>query len=114
MEGAISSIVRPPIAADNFELKPNFIQMVQQMFWFDSFQDEDPYAHLTNFLEISDTFKVNGVDEDEIRLRLFLFSVRGRAKQWLSSLLQESITTRSQVAEKFLTHYFHPIKVTEF
>ena len=33
---------------------------------------EDSNAHLTNFLKICDTIKMNGVSEDAIRLRLFL------------------------------------------
>ena len=35
---------------------------------FDGFEDKDPYAHLTNFLESCDIFKANGVFEDVIRL----------------------------------------------
>ena len=84
--GAESSILRPTVAANNFEIKPNIIQMVQQFIQFDGMQDEDPNAHLTNFLEICDTFKINGASNDAIRLRLFPFSLRARAKQWLNSL----------------------------
>ncbi|KAA3461160.1 protein kinase 2B, chloroplastic-like [Gossypium australe] len=35
--------------------------MVQQYFQYDRLQDEDPNIHLANFLEICDTFKINGV-----------------------------------------------------
>ncbi|KAA3483463.1 RING-H2 finger protein ATL63 [Gossypium australe] len=79
LTGAESSIVRPAIAANNFELKPNTIQMIQQF-------DEDPNTHLANFLEFCDTFKINGVSDNAIRLRLFPFSLRNKAKQWLNSL----------------------------
>ena len=65
---------------EHFKLKLNFIQMDQQMYQFDGFQDEDPYAHLTNFMELCDIFKTNEVSGDEIRLRLFPFSVWGRAQ----------------------------------
>ena len=68
MDGDTSSIVRSLIAANNFGLKPNFFQMAQQMCQFNGFQDEDPYAYLTNFLEIFDTIKVNGVSKGVIRL----------------------------------------------
>lgn len=37
LEGTGSSIVRPPMEMNNFELKPNFIQIVQQMCQFDGF-----------------------------------------------------------------------------
>lgn len=49
--------------------------MVQHMCQFDGFQDENPYAHLTIFLEICDSFKVNNVFENAVHLLLFPFSV---------------------------------------
>lgn len=36
---------------------------------FNTLQDEDQFAHSTDFLEIHDTFKSNGVFEDAIYLR---------------------------------------------
>lgn len=68
MESATSIIVQNVITLNNFELKLNFTSMVQQMCQFDGFQDEDLYMHMTNFLEICDTFKQNGVPEDVIHL----------------------------------------------
>ena len=80
MAGATSSIAQPPIASNNFGLSPNFIQMFQQMYQFDRFQDEDPYAHLTKFLEICDAFKANKVPKNAIHLQPSPFVVRGKAK----------------------------------
>ncbi|KAK5775790.1 hypothetical protein PVK06_043731 [Gossypium arboreum] len=110
LTGTESSIVRPAIAANNFELKPNTIQMIQQFVQFDGLQDEDPNTHLANFLEFCNTFKINGVSVDAIRLRLFPFSLRNKAKQWLNSLPRGSITTWEQMIEKFLLKYFPPAK----
>ena len=84
--GAESSILRPIVTANNFEIKLNIIQMVQQFIQFDGVQDEDPNTHLANLVEIYDTLKINGASNDAIRLRLFPFSLRGGAKQWLNSL----------------------------
>ena len=74
--GTKSSIVRSIAVANNFEMKPNIVQMAQQFVQFDELQDDDPNAHITNFLEVYDTFKINGAVEDVIRLRLFPFSLR--------------------------------------
>ena len=86
----LSSIVRPIVDANNFEIKLAIIQMVLQ-FQFGDLPSEDLNAHLAQFLEICDTFKMNGVSPDAIKLRLFPFSLRDKAKLWLSSLAPQSI-----------------------
>ncbi|KAH7668869.1 hypothetical protein IHE45_11G039200 [Dioscorea alata] len=66
--GTQSSIVSPPIIAQNFELKLAFIQMLQQSAQFNCLTDEDPNNHIENFLEVCDMLKINGVTDDAIRL----------------------------------------------
>ena len=44
-------------------------------------------------------FKYNGVTDDAIRLKLFSFSLKDKAKNWLSSLLASSITTWDSLAQ---------------
>ncbi|KAL5558879.1 hypothetical protein UlMin_035090 [Ulmus minor] len=65
----ISSIQRPPIQANNFEIKPAIIQMIQNSVQFGGLPNDDPNLHIANFLEICDTFKHNGVTDDAVRLR---------------------------------------------
>jgi hypothetical protein len=65
----------------NFELKPTLINMVQAS-QFCGKTDEDASAHLQHFLEICSTFTIKDVPRDAILLRLFPFSLLGRAKQW--------------------------------
>src|SRR5438270_9701051 len=84
-EGYGPSIVRPPIAQNNFELKPGFISMIQDHVQFFGLPTEDPNQHIANFLEYCDTVKMNGVSNDAIRLRLFSFSLRDKAKAWVQS-----------------------------
>ena len=108
--GTQSSIVLPPIMAQNFELKPGFIQMLQQSAQFNGLADEDPNSHVENFLEVCDMLKINGVTDDAIKLRAFPFSLKGKAKQWLQSLPRASITTWEEMVETFLARYFPPGK----
>ena len=93
INGATSSIRRPAIQANNFEIKPAIIQMIQQTVQFEGLSQADPNVHIANFLEICDTFKHNRVIDDAIRLRLFPFSLRDKAKVWLNSLPHGIITT---------------------
>ncbi|KAI3510680.1 hypothetical protein L1887_17812 [Cichorium endivia] len=102
-----SGIIPPAIAANNFEIKSGVIQMVQQV-QFGGSPMEDPNSHLNSFLEICGTFKQNGVPEDAIRLRLFPFSLRDRARSWLQSFLPGQITSWEKLAQAFLIKFFPP------
>ncbi|XP_073132930.1 uncharacterized protein [Henckelia pumila] len=109
-EDARPSIIRPTVAANHFEIKPAILQMIQNTLQFGGTVIDEPYVHLTNFLEICDTFKIQGVSDDAIRLRLFPFSLRDKAKAWLTNLPASSITTWDDLAKSFLTKYFPPSK----
>jgi hypothetical protein len=64
----------------NFELKPALITMVQASPFCEK-AHEDANAHLQHFFEICSTFTIKGVNQKVIRLRLFPFSLLGKAKQ---------------------------------
>ena len=91
--GVQSAIVMPTIGESNFEIKLVMIQMMQNSYAFRGMPDDDPNLHLASFLEVCETFKINGVTADAIRMRLFPFSLKDRAKEWLQSMPHESITT---------------------
>ena len=54
-----SVIRRPPIQANNFELKVATLQLLQSI-QFHGLLSEDPNTHLTSFLEVCDNVKYNG------------------------------------------------------
>ena len=60
-----SVIRRPPIQANNFELKVVTLQLLQGI-QFHGLLSEDPNTHLTSFLEACDNVKYNGVTEEAI------------------------------------------------
>ena len=76
---------QPIIEANNFELKPALITMVQQH-QFTSHPSEDPNEHMERFMRMANTVKLNGVRPKVIKLQLFLFSLRDVAATWFDSL----------------------------
>ncbi|XP_048231313.1 uncharacterized protein LOC125370323 [Ricinus communis] len=102
--GAMSSILRPAITATHFELKPQFIQFISN----DSFSggvNDCPINHIDSFLEKCDTFKINNVSDDAIRLRLFPFSLRDRAKEWLKDEGINTFDSWDKLVKAFLAKF---------
>jgi len=89
---------------DNFELKPGLINLVQAN-QFCGKTHEDASSHLQHFLEICSTFTISGVPRHAILLRLFLFSLLGRAKQWFYAT-KEKNTTWALCSMDFLAKFF--------
>ena len=99
-------IVIPEVQVVNFELKPVMFQMLQIVGQFNGLLSEDPHLHFKLFLEVSDAFKITRASQEVLMLRLFLFSLKDRARAWLNSLPPDSITTWNDLADKFLMKYF--------
>ncbi|XP_021773579.1 uncharacterized protein LOC110737543 [Chenopodium quinoa] len=66
---------------------------------------ECPFSHIDSFLEKCDTIKLNDVTDDAIRLRLFPFSLRDRAKEWLRDEGTGSFDTWDKLAKAFLVRF---------
>ena len=66
--------------------------MVQQQ-QFGGNLAENPNGHLSNFLQLCGTIKMNRVDHNVIKLKLFLFSLRDEARNWFNNLMSGSINT---------------------
>ena len=98
-------LVAPPIEANNFKPDSVTIQMIRERL-FNGFATEDPAAHLRNFVQICDNFKVNGVPPEVMRLRLFPFSLSGKARDWLDTIPSNAITTWDLLTEFFLDKFF--------
>jgi hypothetical protein len=92
------------IGDGSFKLKPALINMVQQSPFYNK-TSEDANAYLQHFLEICNTFTIRGVTQDAIRLRLFPFSLLGKAKQWFYSN-KEAVSTWGKCSNAFLTMFF--------
>jgi hypothetical protein len=87
----------------NYEIKSNTIQMLPSFY---GLNNEDPYKHIDEFLEIYLTIKMHGFSKDALRMRLFPFSLKEKAKHWLKSLEPNIVTSWTQMQQEFLKKYF--------
>jgi hypothetical protein len=78
--------------------------MVQQNPFYDK-ASKDANAHLQHFLEICNTFTIRRVSQDVVRLRLFPFSLLGKAKQWFYAN-SEAMSTWEKCSNAFLAKFF--------
>ncbi|XP_055961915.1 uncharacterized protein LOC130015571 [Mercurialis annua] len=102
-----------PVQAATFEIKPSTIQLLENRCAFFGLKHEDPNAHIAKFLGVLNTFKLHGITADQIKLRMFPFSLRDKASLWLQSLPNESIHTWRELAQAFLNKYFPHGKTTK-
>ena len=105
-----SAIRQLTMDANNFELNPALITMVQQH-QFTSHSTEDPNEHLGRFLRMANTVKLNGVRPEVIKLHLFPFSLRDIAATWYESLPYGSVDTWEELVEAYLGRFF-PLSLT--
>ena len=65
-----------------YEITSNLVSMVQED-QFGGSASEDAGMHLHNFTELCNMTRIKDYNPDALKLRLFLFSLRGKAKEWL-------------------------------
>ena len=102
-----AAIKPPAINANDFELQPALIIMVQQN-RFAGHPTEDPSEHLGRFLRIADSNKMSGVKPEVMQLQLFPFSLRDMAITWFNSLPFESVNTWEELMRAYFNKFFIP------
>jgi hypothetical protein len=78
---------------------------------FSGASTDDATAYLNNFVELCDMQKYKDVESDIIKLKLFPFSLRGKAKDWLLSLPKNSIDSWTKCKDAFIGRYYPPAKI---
>lgn len=91
-------------------LRSDTIRLVQSGCAFHGLRSEDLNQHLKIFLKIVDSIDLGVETRETTRLRLFQFSLRDQASQWLERLPAASITTLDNLTNRFLTQFFPPGK----
>src|SRR3954463_14376831 len=82
--------IAPPTNTAFYEIKPAMLNIVMRE-QFSGVSTDDAATHLNNFVELCEMQRLKDIDGDLVKLKLFPFSLRGRAKEWLLSLPKNSI-----------------------
>ncbi|KAL4301846.1 hypothetical protein GQ457_10G009500 [Hibiscus cannabinus] len=70
---------------------------------------EDARQHIRAFLEVCDSFRQQqGIHEDVLKLKLFPYSLRDRARAWLSGVPAGSLESWADLCLSFLMRYNPP------
>ncbi|GJS52544.1 hypothetical protein Tco_0625906 [Tanacetum coccineum] len=83
-------------------LRSDTIRLVQNGCSFHGLWSEDPNQHLKDFLKLVDSLDLDGENRERMRLRLFQFSLRDQASNWLERLPAGSISTWEDLTTRFL------------
>jgi hypothetical protein len=86
-----------------FEIKTSTICMVQHSPFTGK---EDPNLHLQAFIQLCQTFNMDGVTQDQMRAWLFPFSLLGRALQWFHSQPAETVQNWNALMRDFMKEYY--------
>ena len=92
-----------PSTVGTFDIKPGIIQLLPKFHGLDS---ESPYLHLKEFDEVCSTLQYNNINEEIVKLKLFPFSLKEKAKSWLHSLRPRTIATWQEMTREFLKKFF--------
>ena len=80
----------PATSAETCDINTALLNLVMKD-QFSGTPNEDVASHLNTFVELCDMQKKKDVDNDVVKMKLFLFSLRDSAKIWFSSLPRNSI-----------------------
>ncbi|GKB57432.1 zinc finger, CCHC-type containing protein [Tanacetum coccineum] len=89
-------------------LRSDTIRLVQNGCSFHELRSEDPNQHLKDFLKLVDSLDLDVANRERTRLRLFQFSLRDQASNWLERLPAGSISTWEDLTTRFLAQFFPP------
>ncbi|GFZ10975.1 hypothetical protein Acr_22g0003730 [Actinidia rufa] len=108
---ARESPIHVPVQAYGFEIKP---AMLVNLSIFRGVLNENPYTHVELFEEIVSTVRVDiNIRTEWVKLRLFPFSLKERAKEWFNMLRPGSIRTWVDLQKEFYKKYFPMSRTTQ-
>jgi hypothetical protein len=98
-----------PLNANNFRFKPGMIALLPN---FHGLESESAYSFLKDFEDVCVTFNDQQCTNEIVKLKLFPFSLKDKAKIWLHNLKPRSIGTWQELQTEFLKKFFPAHKTT--
>ncbi|KAK8557898.1 hypothetical protein V6N12_010121 [Hibiscus sabdariffa] len=105
LEGLNPAVTTPEFEAEHFELKPVMFNMLNTLGQFGGSPAENARQHLKSFLEICNSFKIHGVSNDFLKLKLFPYSLTDKARAWLNNLQPGSLRSWTELCRSFLAKF---------
>ncbi|XP_040952357.1 uncharacterized protein [Gossypium hirsutum] len=90
------------------KLNSGFLNLLPK---FNGLPGEDPYRYINEFLITCSTMQPDGIEEEQIKLRAFPFSLQGLAKDWLYYMPPGSFTTWTGLHKAFHEKYFPALRI---
>ncbi|KAL4310373.1 hypothetical protein GQ457_01G019750 [Hibiscus cannabinus] len=105
LEGLNPAVTMPEFEAEHIELKPVMFNMLNTLGQFGGSPTENARQHLKSFLEICNSFKIHRVSNDILKLKLFPYSLRDKAKVLLNNLQPGPLQSWTQLCQSFLAKF---------
>ncbi|GJW02563.1 zinc finger, CCHC-type containing protein [Tanacetum coccineum] len=106
IHGGYRNTIKLPKGNNVVPLRSDTIWLVQNGFSFHEIRSEDPNQHLKDFLKLVDSLDLDGANRERTRLRLFQFSLRDQASNWLERLPAGSISIWEDLTTRFFAQFF--------
>ena len=108
LQRPLTRIHAPLTRGANFRIDSHVMSMLPI---FHGKPSEDPYRHVDEFSQVCEINHLQNVPADTMKMKLYLATLRDRAKDWFLELRKE-LTSCTEMEEEFLRKYYSVGKTT--
>lgn len=108
--GTATAAIQLGQAARNYELKNLHFSMLPSFY---GLPNEDSLSFIKDFYSTVQNIPLGSLNEDQLRMRCFPYTLKDKAKAWLMSLPPGSLITWEDVYNKFMGKFYSHQKTSE-
>ena len=108
--GTATAAIQLGEAARNYDLKNIHFSMLPSFY---GLPNEDSLSFMRDFYATVQTFPLGILNEDQLRMRCFPYTLKDKAKAWLMSLPPGSLMTWGNIYNKFMGKFYSHQKTSE-